>query len=114
MTRFGFAERGEDPARRCLLNSPEKNSDPIRENIARVEERIEAASRRSGRSRDRVRLVAVSKTHPPEAIRQAFAAGLRDFGENRVQEAKAKLAGLDELGATWHLIGHLQTNKAAL
>jgi hypothetical protein len=84
----------------------------ISENIARVEERIAAACRRSGRRREDVRLVAISKTQPPEAIRAAFAVGLRDFGENRVQEAQAKLPALADLRATWHLVGHLQTNKA--
>jgi pyridoxal phosphate enzyme (YggS family) len=84
----------------------------IPENIARVEERITAACRRSGRRREDIRLVAVSKTHSPEFICAAFAAGLRDFGENRVQEAKSKRPELTELGATWHLIGHLQSNKA--
>jgi hypothetical protein len=84
----------------------------IRENVARVEAAIAAACRRSGRRREDVRLVAVSKTHPPEAIRAAFAAGLRDFGENRVQEAKAKRPELADLAITWHLVGHLQSNKA--
>jgi len=84
----------------------------IQDNIARVEERIAAACRRSGRRREDVRLVAVSKTHPAEAVRTAFAAGLRDFGENRVQEAIAKRQALADLGATWHLVGHLQSNKA--
>ena len=56
--------------------------------------------------------MAVSKTHPPELIRAAFEAGLRDFGENRVQEAKSKRPALADLGATWHLVGHLQSNKA--
>jgi len=84
----------------------------IQDNIARVEERIAAACRRSGRRRDDVRLVAVSKTHLAESVRAAFEAGLRDFGENRVQEAKAKRMALADLGATWHLVGHLQSNKA--
>jgi PLP dependent protein len=84
----------------------------IRDNIARVEGRITAACRRSGRRREDVRLVAVSKTHPPELIRAAFEAGLRDFGENRVQEAKAKRPQLANLDASWHLVGHLQSNKA--
>jgi pyridoxal phosphate enzyme (YggS family) len=84
----------------------------LQENIARVEERIAAACRRSGRRREDVRLVAVSKTHPPEMIRAAFEAGLRNFGENRVQEAKSKRPELADLGATWHLVGHLQSNKA--
>jgi pyridoxal phosphate enzyme (YggS family) len=84
----------------------------ISENISRVEERIAAACRRSGRRREDVKLVAISKTHPAEAVCAAFAAGLRDFGENRVQEAQAKLPALADLRATWHLVGHLQTNKA--
>ena len=73
---------------------------------------MEAACRRAGRRPEEVRLVAVTKTVPPERIREAYEAGLRHFGENRVQEAQAKQAALADLPATWHLIGHLQTNKA--
>jgi len=83
----------------------------IRDNVARVEEQIAAACHRARRRREDVKLVAVSKTQPSEAIRAAFAAGLRDFGENRVQEAQGKIAALADLAATWHLVGHLQTNK---
>jgi hypothetical protein len=86
----------------------------IPENIAAVESRIAGACRRSGRRREDVTLIAVSKTHPAEAIRAAYEAGLRHFGENRVQEAKSKLPALADLDATWHLIGHLQSNKAKL
>jgi hypothetical protein len=84
----------------------------ITENIARVQERIAAACRRAGRRPEDGKLVAISKTVPPERIREAYAAGLRDFGENRVQEAKAKRPALSDLTVTWHLVGHLQTNKA--
>ena len=84
----------------------------LEENIARVRERIAAACARSGRSVDGVKLVAVSKTVPPELVRQAYDSGLRDFGESRVQEAAAKRPALSDLTVTWHLIGHLQTNKA--
>ena len=84
----------------------------IQVNIARVEERIAAACLRSGRRREDVKLVAVSKTHPAESVRTAYTAGVRDFGENRVQEAKSKLQELSDLGATWHMLGHLQSNKA--
>ena len=84
----------------------------IAENVERVRERIQSACRRSGRAIQDVRLVAVSKTKPAEAIRQAYAAGLREFGENRVQEAAAKRQKLEDLDAAWHLIGHLQSNKA--
>ena len=83
-------------------------------NLAAVRERIEQAARRAGRSSSEVALMGVTKTHPPEAIREGYAAGLRLFGENRVQEFAAKtplLADLD--GAEWHMIGHLQSNKAA-
>jgi PLP dependent protein len=84
----------------------------IRDNVARVQERIESACCRAGRPRDEVKLIAVSKTFPPERIREAYEAGLRDFGENRVQEAAAKIPVLADLDITWHLVGHLQTNKA--
>jgi pyridoxal phosphate enzyme (YggS family) len=84
----------------------------IAENIARVRERVHHACERAGRPPESVRLVAVTKTVPPEAIRMAYAAGVRDFGENRVQEAAAKRPLLHDLDAVWHLIGHLQSNKA--
>jgi hypothetical protein len=84
----------------------------IRENVAQVRERIAAACRRSQRGPDGVKLLAISKTFPPESIREAYQAGLRDFGENRVQEAAAKRPALSGLSITWHLVGHLQTNKA--
>ncbi len=86
----------------------------LEDNIARVQERIVAACHRAGRRPEDVKLVAVSKTVPAERIRQAYDLGLRDFGENRVQEADAKRSALSDLTATWHLVGHLQTNKAKL
>jgi pyridoxal phosphate enzyme (YggS family) len=84
---------------------------------ARVDEvlgRIEAAARRAGRDPREVKLVAVSKTHPASLVREAASAGLKDFGENRVQEAEEKIAELkpDVPDARWHLIGSLQANKA--
>lgn len=84
----------------------------IKENVARVQEQIAAACRNVGRRREDVKLVAISKTFPAESIRAAYEAGLRDFGENRVQEAHAKRPALSDLSITWHLVGHLQTNKA--
>ena len=84
----------------------------IQKNILQLEERINAACERNGRRREDVRLVAISKTHPPEAIRAAFDVGLREFGENQVQEALAKRPALADLDVTWHLVGNLQTNKA--
>ena len=88
------------------------------EEIARrfhaVRERIADAARRSGRSADAIRLVLASKTQPPDAIRAAYGAGARDFGENYVQEAVSKRSELQLEDVTWHLIGHLQTNKVAV
>ncbi len=85
----------------------------IAENISRVRERIATAASKAGRSPDEITLIAVSKTHPPSAIQEAYDAGLRHFGENRVQEWEGKHGALHSLDATWHLIGHLQSNKAA-
>ncbi len=85
----------------------------IRENLERIRERVERAADRAGRRAEEITLVAVSKTFPANAIRDAFDAGLRHFGENRVQEWESKHPLLSNLDATWHLIGHLQSNKAA-
>lgn len=86
----------------------------ISANLAAVHERIERSARRAGRSASDVVLMGVTKTHPPDPIREAYAAGLRLFGENRVQEFAAKALQVADLDrAEWHMIGHLQTNKAA-
>jgi len=86
----------------------------IVENIAALQEKIAEAAKRSRRNPSEVALMAVTKMHPPEPIREAYDAGLRLFGENRVQEFAAKASALSNLpGAQWHMIGHLQTNKAA-
>jgi PLP dependent protein len=85
----------------------------IKENLERVQEKIHAAALRAGRKPQEILLIGVSKTHPAEAVREAFAAGLRHFGENRVQEWEGKLPALADLQGNWHLIGHLQSNKAA-
>lgn len=85
----------------------------IADNIAAVRQCIERAAARVGRDRDSITLMAVSKTVEPQRIKEAYAAGLHVFGENRVQEFEGKSAALSELkDAEWHLIGHLQSNKA--
>jgi PLP dependent protein len=84
----------------------------IQENLLQVRARIAAAAERSGRSAEEITLIAVSKTQPAAAIREAFDAGVRHFGENRVQEWEGKRGEIAHLRATWHLIGHLQSNKA--
>ena len=83
----------------------------IAANVARILERMARSASRAGRDPASVRLVAVTKTFPPETIREAYHCGLRDFGENRVQEFRQKLPHLDLPGASFHLIGHLQSNK---
>lgn len=80
------------------------------ENLNRVEEKISAACKRAGRSRDEVTLIAVSKTKPEYMVEEAYSTGQRDFGENKVQELTRKKEILPG-DIRWHLIGHLQTNK---
>jgi hypothetical protein len=86
--------------------------DDLSERLAGVRRRIALAASRAGRQPSDVRLVAVSKTYPVEQVRAAAAAGQRDFGENRVQEALPKIDGVADLSLRWHLVGHLQSNKA--
>src|SRR3989440_8796436 len=86
----------------------------VRESLLRIEERIASAVARGGRRARQITLIGVSKTHPANTIREAYEAGVRHFGENRIQEWEGKRAGTEGLlAATWHLIGHLQSNKAA-
>jgi pyridoxal phosphate enzyme (YggS family) len=84
----------------------------IRDRLARVRDRIANAARRARRDPASVRLVAISKTFPASDIREAAGAGQRDFGENKVQEALQKIAETQDLDLVWHLVGHLQSNKA--
>ncbi len=88
------------------MNYPQLNA-----RLAEVRERIGAAQARSGREGTHVTLVAVTKTHPPAAAREAIAAGIHDLAENRVQDLDEKVRALPDAEATWHLIGHLQRNK---
>ena len=80
--------------------------------LADVREKIHAAARRSNRAVDQITLIAISKTHPREAIRAGLELGVTDFGENRVQEAEEKISEVGRHAARWHLVGHLQANKA--
>jgi PLP dependent protein len=86
----------------------------VADNLNRVRARMQAAASRAGRNPNEITCMAVTKTFPPEAILEAYEAGLRVFGENRVQEFAHKSPAFDQLkDAEWHMIGHLQTNKAA-
>jgi len=84
----------------------------LAERFADVRNRLETAARRAHRSPEGITLIAISKTQPPEIVRSALELGLTDFGENRVQEAEAKIAEVGRNAARWHLVGHLQGNKA--
>lgn len=87
-------------------------STSVSENVDRVRERIARAALRGDRRPEEVVLIAISKTFPPEAIHEAYEAGVKAFGENRVQEWEAKQPQLADIQASWHLVGHLQSNKA--
>ena len=82
----------------------------IVENLQNIENRIQEACARAGRKRDEVTLIAVSKTKPVEMLQEVYKEGIRDFGENKVQELCQKIEVLPE-NINWHMIGHLQTNK---
>ena len=84
----------------------------IAANLDDLRRRLRAAASRTGRPESSVRLIAVTKTFGPEHVRAAMAAGQREFGENRVQEGLDKIAAVADSALAWHLIGHLQTNKA--
>lgn len=84
----------------------------IAENLALVRSRIHAAAHRAGRDPAAITLIAVSKTFSPAHVRAAWDAGQRDFGENKVQETEGKASATADLPVRWHLIGHLQSNKA--
>lgn len=84
----------------------------LRDNFARVKERIERAAARVERKPEEIKLIAVSKTHPAAILQAAFEAGAKIFGENKVQEAAGKIEILGGENLEWHLIGHLQSNKA--
>lgn len=88
------------------------DTDDLQKRLGEVRSRIGSAAERAGRTSKDVQLIAVSKTHPAEVVRQAIAAGVTDLGENRVQEADGKIDEIGRGAACWHLIGHLQSNKA--
>lgn len=94
------------------MNPSAQGRGELQQRLRRVQKRMAEAAIRANRVPNEITLVAVSKTHPVESIREAIAAGVSDLGENRVQEADAKIGQLGRGSARWHLIGHLQSNKA--
>lgn len=95
----------------AIKEAPNVAPEVIETGLREVERRVTAACERAGRSRDEVRLIAVSKTFGAETINAAIEAGATDLGENRVQEFRDKFSGIRR-EAVWHMIGHLQSNKA--
>lgn len=85
---------------------------PVADNLAVIRERIAAAATRAGRDPNEIKLIAVSKTHPATTLREVIEARVSDFGENKVQEAEGKILAIGRNAVEWHLIGHLQSNKA--
>lgn len=105
---------GEDATLLSPADIERFGPDPLstfRANLAVVEERIARACQRAGRERALVRLLPITKTVPAHVLRHAFAAGIRTFGENKIQEASAKREALGDLAIEWSIVGHLQTNK---
>jgi len=84
----------------------------LAENLAAVQTKVARAAQKSGRNAGQIKLVAVSKTHPRELIEAAIESGAAVFGENKIQEAEEKITAIGREKAEWHLIGHLQSNKA--
>ena len=85
----------------------------MRERLEDVRARVDTAARRSRQAANEITLIAISKTHPTKTLRAGLELGITDLGENRVQEAEGKILELGRTAARWHLVGHLQTNKAA-
>ncbi|HEV7858258.1 MAG TPA: YggS family pyridoxal phosphate-dependent enzyme [Pyrinomonadaceae bacterium] len=95
-----------------MMSQTEIGPEGLAERLALVRQRIATSAKRCGHAPEDLTLIAVSKTHPPEILQRAIAAGVSDLGENRVQEADAKITLVGRERARWHLIGHLQANKA--
>jgi len=94
------------------MNSTAQPANRLDLRLSEVRSRIAAAANRAGRASEEITLVAVTKTHPAVVVREAIAAGAGDLGENKVQEAEKKIPQVGREAARWHLIGHLQSNKA--
>jgi pyridoxal phosphate enzyme (YggS family) len=100
------------PYQLAAMANPDTAQAQLESRLANVRDRIRAAALRCGRSPEEVRLIAISKTHPAPIIKRLIEFGAVDIGENRVQEAEQKIAEIGRDKARWHLVGHLQANKA--
>ena len=95
------------------MGEPLQVPEGLRQRLDHVRRRIQACASRCGRKAEEITLVAVSKTHPVEVVKKALGAGLVDFGENRIQEAETKIPEVGRSVARWHMVGHVQANKAS-
>jgi pyridoxal phosphate enzyme (YggS family) len=95
-----------------MMEATSDDRTELRSRFDEVQQRIERAADRSGRSVQDITLIAVTKTHPAAVVQNAIKIGATNFGENRVQEAEGKILAIDDSSINWHLIGHLQANKA--
>lgn len=95
-----------------MVNDEKANIEPLRIRFKDVRAQLSTAALRSNRTADDITLIAISKTHPIETIKHALSLGITTFGENRVQEAEEKITEIGRTTASWHLVGHLQGNKA--
>src|SRR5438067_11747136 len=103
-------------SKRSIADGPERYmsiQDQLADNITRVQTTIAEAAKHAGRQAEEIMLVAVSKTFPVEVVEMAYNLGVTNFGENRVQEALPKIAEFHPPGVRWHMIGHVQSNKAS-
>lgn len=94
------------------MTNVDTGQEPLAARLTAVRAQLAAAAEKCGRRPDEVTLVAISKTHPASTVRRAIELGARDIGENRVQEAEEKIKEIGATGVRWHLVGHLQANKA--
>ena len=110
--RLGYYVRASSTLLSFNMANVDRAQDQLAARLAAIRARITAAAKSSGRPAEEVRLIAISKTHPASVIKRVIEFGAVDIGENRVQEAEGKIAELGRDAARWHLVGHLQANKA--
>ena len=109
---LGYYDSATSTLQSFSMVTVDSAQDPLLARLTAIQDRITAAAKSCGRTPEEVRLIAISKTHPASVIKRVIEFGAADIGENRVQEAEAKITELGRNAARWHLVGHLQANKA--
>src|SRR6185437_3481329 len=110
--RLGYYDCVSNHLLSFLMAHVDPAKDELAERLAGIRARISAAAQSCGRPAEEVKLIAISKTHPASVIKRVIEFGAVDIGENRVQEAEGKIMEVGRDAARWHLVGHLQANKA--